>query len=205
MTPSRHVTRHDGAVSRSDRERTLGQRGAVVWLTGLSGAGKSTVAREVERALAARGRLCYVLDGDNLRHGLCADLGFAAADRAENVRRAGHVAALLADAGVLAVTALISPFRADRDAVRALVGERFVEVYVDAPLPVCEARDPKGLYRQARAGALPQFTGIDSPYEPPLRPELHLQTAAQTAAEAAAAVVALLAARGLLAPPPEGA
>jgi len=201
MNPNRNLRRHDGVITRADRERLLGQRGAVLWLTGLPGSGKSTLARALEERLARRGRLVYVLDGDNLRHGLCADLGFDPPDRAENVRRTGHVAALLADAGVLVVAALISPFRADRDAVRALLGDDFVEVFVDTPAAVCEARDPKGLWAKARAGALPAFTGVDSPYEPPARPELHLHAERQTPAEAAAAIVALLAQRGHLSPP----
>ncbi|MFY9343859.1 MAG: adenylyl-sulfate kinase [Planctomycetota bacterium] len=199
--PDRNLRRHDGPVTRTDRERLLGQRGAVLWFTGLSGSGKSSVARAVEERLAARGRLAYVLDGDNIRHGLCSDLGFAAADRSENIRRIGHVAALLADAGVLVLTAFISPFRADRAAARALLGGDFVEVFIDAPLAACEARDPKGLYKKARAGQIPDFTGISSPYEPPERPELHLRTAERSLAQSADEVLAFLAARSLLAPP----
>jgi adenylyl-sulfate kinase len=198
MSPPRHVHRHDGSVTRADRERLLGQRGTVVWLTGLSGSGKSTVARALELALARAGRLAVVLDGDNVRHGLCADLGFSAVDRAENIRRVGHVAALLADAGVLAITAFISPFRADRAAARAVIGGDFVEVFVDTPLAACEARDCKGLYAKARAGEIPEFTGVSSPYEPPEAPELHLRTAGRTPDELAAAVLALLTAQGRL-------
>jgi adenylylsulfate kinase len=199
--PSHNLTRHAGAVSRSDRERLLGQRGAVVWFTGLSGSGKSTVAHALEQRLLAAGRLAYVLDGDNVRHGLCADLGFAAADRTENIRRIGHVAALFADAGVLVLTSFISPYRADRARVREIVGDRFVEVFVDAPLDVCEARDPKGLYRRARAGEIAEFTGVTAPYEPPERPDLHLRTGSSTLDESVAAVHGLLAARGFLSPP----
>src|SRR4029079_6396087 len=143
-------------------------------------------------------RLAYVLDGDNLRHGLCADLGFAAADRSENIRRVGHVAALFADAGVLVVTAFISPFRADRDAARAVLGAAMLEVFVDAPLATCEARDPKGLYKQARKGAIADFTGISSPYEPPLRPDLHLRTEQITLSQSVDELLALLRARGVL-------
>ncbi|MBM4060860.1 MAG: adenylyl-sulfate kinase [Planctomycetes bacterium] len=200
-SPERNLQRHDGTVSRRDRERLLGQRGAVVWFTGLSGSGKSTVARAVEQLLHGAGRLAYVLDGDNVRHGLCADLGFSAADRTENIRRIGHVAALLADAGLIVLTAFISPFRSDRAQARAVIGADFVEIHVDAPLDVCEQRDPKGLYRKARAGQLPEFTGIDSPYEPPERPDLRLPTGSQSLAESAAAVAALLRARGMLTPP----
>ncbi len=168
------VTWHAGHVAREDRP-TLG---ATVWLTGLSGSGKSTVAMAAERALVAAGRPAYVLDGDNLRHGLNGDLGFSAADRAENVRRVGHVASLLADAGVVALVPLVSPYRADRDRVRALHAEArlpFVEVFVDTPIELCEQRDPKGLYKKARAGELTGFTGIDDPYEAPRSPELVLR------------------------------
>ncbi len=150
-TDDRNLRRHDGTVHRADREALLRQRGGVVWFTGLSGSGKSTVARSVEARLAATGRLVYVLDGDNVRHGLCKDLGFSAADRTENIRRLAHVAALFVDAGVLVLTAFISPFRADRQVARTLLGADFLEVFVDAPLAVCEQRDPKGLYRKARA------------------------------------------------------
>jgi len=151
--------------------------GATVWLTGLSGSGKSSVAVECERLLLAAGRTAYVLDGDNIRHGLNGDLGYSAADRAENVRRVGHVARLFADAGVVALVPLISPYRADRDQVRALhaeAGLRFVEVHLGIPIEVCEERDPKGLYAQARAGEITGFTGVDDPYEPPESPELVL-------------------------------
>jgi bifunctional enzyme CysN/CysC len=149
-----------------------------VWLTGLSGSGKSTVAAELERRLVASGRPAYLLDGDNLRHGLNADLGFSAADRAENVRRVGEVAKLLGDAGVMAIVSLVSPYRADRDLVRAShvdAGIPFTEVFVDTPLAVCEERDPKGLYAKARAGEIAHFTGIDDPYEAPLSPDLLLR------------------------------
>ena len=169
--------------------------GATVWLTGLSGSGKSTVAVAAERALLEAGRPAYVLDGDNIRHGLNGDLGFTAEDRAENVRRVGHVARLFADAGVVALVPLISPYRADRDAVRALhaeAGLRFLEVFVDTPLELCERRDPKGLYAKARAGEITGFTGIDDPYEPPVEPELVLRPADGDPAAMAAAIVALL-------------
>lgn len=171
------VVWHDGHVPRAARAAVTGGDGLVVWLTGLSGSGKSTVAVEVERRLVAEQRAAYLLDGDNLRHGLNGDLGFSAADRDENVRRAGEVALLFADAGVVALVPLVSPYRAARDRVRARVesaGLRFVEVHVATPLDECERRDPKGLYAKARAGELTGMTGIDDPYEPPARPELVL-------------------------------
>ena len=174
----RNLTPHVGHCTRHDRERLLGQRGVVAWFTGLSGSGKSTIAAGVEAALVASGRLAYGVDGDNLRHGLNADLGFSDHDRRENIRRAGEVASLLADAGVIVLVSLISPFRSERDQVRQKQPPgRFLEVFVDTPLEVCEARDPKGLYRRARAGQLPAFTGISSPYERPEAPELVLETA----------------------------
>jgi bifunctional enzyme CysN/CysC len=182
------LTWHPGEVAREDRP----SRGATVWLTGLSGSGKSTVAVALERTLVAAGRPAYVLDGDNLRMGLNADLGFSAADRAENVRRVGHVASLLADAGVVALVPLVSPYRVDRDRVRALHSEAglpFVEVFVDTPLELCEQRDPKGLYKKARAGELKGFTGIDDPYEAPLTPELVLHPADGDAAAMAQLVL----------------
>lgn len=188
---STNVTWHPTAVARADRP----SRGATVWFTGLSGSGKSTVAVEVERALVAGRRPAYVLDGDNVRHGLNGDLGFSAEDRAENVRRVGHVARLLADAGVVALVPLISPYRTDRDAVRALhdeAGLPFLEVHVDTPLELCEQRDPKGLYRKARAGELTGFTGIDDPYEAPAAPELVLRPDDGDPAAMAARVLALL-------------
>jgi bifunctional enzyme CysN/CysC len=171
-----NVVWHRGVVDRADRPSA----GATVWFTGLSGSGKSTVAAELERALVAAGRPAYLLDGDNLRHGLNADLGFTAADRSENIRRVGEVARLFADAGVVALVPVISPYRADRDRARSIheaVGVPFVEVFVDTPLEVCEARDPKGLYAKARAGEIKGFTGIDDPYEAPLHPDLRLTPA----------------------------
>jgi bifunctional enzyme CysN/CysC len=171
-----HVVWHHGTVGRADRP----EPGATVWFTGLSGAGKSTVAAEVERALVRAGRAAYLLDGDNLRHGINADLGFSAEDRTENIRRVGEVARLFADAGVVALVPVISPYRADRDRARAIhlsVGLPFIEVFVDTPLDVCEARDVKGLYARARAGEIAGFTGIDDPYEPPEHPDLRLTPA----------------------------
>lgn len=198
MAPDRNIRMHHGVVTRADRERLLGQRGAVVWLTGLSGSGKSTIARELESRLHGLSRLCFVLDGDNLRHGLCADLGFAAEDRKENIRRAGHVASLMVDAGVIVVTAFVSPFRADRAAARDLLGADMIEAYVDAPLATCEQRDPKGLYKKARAGQIPDFTGISSPYEPPEAPELHVRTGDAPLAACVEAIVQSLIDRGVV-------
>ena len=170
-----------------------GQRPAVVWFTGLSGAGKSTIANIVERKLHATGRHTYLLDGDNLRHGLNRDLGFTTADRVENVRRTAEVAALMADAGLIVLVSLISPYRAERRMARELAGRTpFVEVYVDTPLEVAESRDRKGLYAKARRGELPNFTGIDAPYEEPDNPEVRITTAECTAEEAADAVLRLL-------------
>jgi len=201
-TPDRHLVPDLGGFSREDRERALGQRGCVVWFTGLSGSGKSTVAREVERRLTARGRLVYVLDGDNVRHGLCSDLGFSDEDRTENIRRIGEAAALFVDAGLIVLAAFISPFRSDRARARKIVGDdRFLEIHVDAPLATCEGRDPKGLYAKARRGEIREFTGVDSAYEAPERPDLLISTADSDVATSAAAVVNALDRRGLLAPP----
>ena len=198
----RNIVRHEGVVSRGDRERLLGQRGCVAWFTGLSGSGKSTVSRVVEDKLTAAGKLVYVLDGDNVRHGLCADLGFSDADRTEIIRRIGHVAALMADTGAIVLTAFISPFRSDRQQVRDVVGDRdFLEVFVDAPIEVCESRDPKGLYKKARSGEIPEFTGISSPYEAPEAPAVHLRTGELSLDECAAAVQATLEQRGFFCPP----
>ncbi len=164
---------HAHKVSKEMREANLKQKGQVFWLTGLSGAGKSYIANSFEWALNQKGVSTYLLDGDNVRHGLCRDLGMSDADRHENIRRVGEVAKLMADAGLIVICALISPFRSDRDAVRNLLGDgRFHEVYVATPLDVCEQRDPKGLYKKARLGQISNFTGLDSPYEPPLNPEL---------------------------------
>jgi bifunctional enzyme CysN/CysC len=187
-----NITWHPGVVDRADRPSV----GATIWFTGLSGSGKSTVAAACEARLVAFERPAYVLDGDNVRFGLNGDLGFSAADRAENVRRVGHVARLMADAGIVALVPLISPYRADRDLVRALhdaAGLPFVEVFVDTPIELCEQRDPKGLYAKARAGEIKGFTGIDDPYEAPEHPELVLRPDAGDAGAMAALVLALLA------------
>ena len=197
-----NLTWHEGTVRTRDREAVLGQRGCVVWLTGLSGSGKSTVARAVEQRLVEAGHAAYVLDGDNVRHALNADLGFTPADRAENIRRIGEVAALFADAGLITIVAFISPYRRDRDRVRTRVAPgRFIEVHLDAPLHVCEARDPKGLYRRARNGEIPEFTGVSAPYEPPQNPELRLNSGELSAVQAAERVLAGLRERHLLEPP----
>jgi adenylylsulfate kinase len=199
-TKSTNVTWHHGQVTRAEREKLLQQRGVTVWLTGLSGSGKSTLAVAAERALASRGRVAYVLDGDNIRHGLNKNLGFGPADRTENIRRIGEVAKLFCDAGLIVFTSFISPYRADRDAVRALMppGD-FVEVYVDASVETCEGRDVKGLYRRARAGEIPEFTGISAPYEAPLQPELVLDTNRQTVDESVGAILRHLEDKGYLA------
>ncbi len=202
---SPNVVWHPGAVERSRRRARTGLSGATVWFTGLSGSGKSTVAIAVERLLVERGVPAYLLDGDNLRHGLNGDLGFSAVDRDENVRRASEVARLFADAGLVALVPLISPYRAGRERAReahALAGLPFVEVYVSTPIEECERRDPKGLYRQARAGAITGFTGIDDPYEAPVAPELSVSSADGSADEQAGLVIAELARRtGLPVPP----
>ncbi len=190
---SKHITWHGARLDLARREACLGQRGAVLWFTGLSGSGKSTLARGIETALVSSGRLAYVLDGDNLRHGLNADLGFSPEDRVENIRRVGEVAALLADAGAVAIVALISPYRAGRDHARAVAPEgRFFELYLDVPLVECERRDPKGLYLKARAGEIQGFTGIDAPYEAPERAELTLDTSVMGVDDALARILSLL-------------
>jgi adenylylsulfate kinase len=194
-----NITWHGGHIGRPEREALLGQRGATVWLTGLSGSGKSTIAVAVEAALVKRGRLAYVLDGDNVRHGLNKNLGFSPADRTENIRRIAEVAKLFTDCGVLAFTSFISPYRADRAAARALFAPGdFIEVYVAADVSTCEGRDPKGLYKQARAGKIPEFTGISAPYEEPEAPELVLDTARQSPEESVNALIAYLEGKGYL-------
>jgi adenylylsulfate kinase len=170
---------HDGEISQSDRNNLLGQKGATLWFTGLSGSGKSTVAVALEQELFKRGKLSYRLDGDNIRLGINKNLGFSAEDRTENIRRIGEIAKLLVDCGVLSLSSFISPYREDRDKVRALHDfseMTFIEIFVDCSLDVAESRDPKGLYKKARAGEIKNFTGIDDPYECPLNPEIHLKT-----------------------------
>ena len=176
-TPPRNITLQRSQVAARDRAQLLGQRGAVIWLTGLSGSGKSTIGYALERRMSGSRRLTYVLDGDNMRHGLCSDLGFSHEDRTENIRRIGEVAALFADAGLIIITSFISPYRSDRDLARQRVPEgKFIEVFLDVPVEVCERRDPKGLYKKARAGEIPEFTGVSAPYERPDAAEIALDT-----------------------------
>jgi adenylylsulfate kinase len=198
-TKATNITWHAGQIGRADREQILGQKGATVWLTGLSASGKSTVAVAVEAELVKRGKLAYVLDGDNVRMGLNKNLGFSPADRTENIRRIGEVSKLFTDCGVLVFTSFISPYRADRDQVRALFAAGdFVEVHVAADVATCEARDPKGLYKKARAGQIPEFTGISAPYEAPEKPELLLDTGAQTLEESVKTLLGYLETNGYL-------
>jgi len=191
------IHRQEGDVSGKDRERILKQRPATLWMTGLSGSGKSTVAFEVEKKLMAEGHLCYVLDGDNVRHGLNRDLGFSPQDRTENIRRVAEVARLLNEAGMIVITAFISPYREDREQARKIIGEdRFMEVFLDAPIEICEKRDPKGLYEKARAGLIPEFTGVNAPYEAPEAPALRIKTGDLAADLAAANVCEYLREKG---------
>lgn len=193
-----NIVWHDGDVTRSARENLLGQKGVVLWFTGLSGSGKSTVAREVERKLFESGHLSYVLDGDNVRFGLNKNLGFSPEDRTENIRRIGEVAKLFADAGVITLTAFISPYSDDRNKAKALLGPgEFIEIYARCSLEECEKRDTKGLYKKAKAGEIKEFTGISAPYEEPLSPELVLETDEETLAESAAKVIKYLERRGI--------
>lgn len=188
---------HHATVTRDRRAELSKHKSVVLWFTGLSGAGKSTIAHAVEEQLHQKGYHTFVLDGDNVRHGLCGDLGFSDADRMENIRRVGEVAKLFVEAGVIVLTAFISPFRADRDKARQLIQGDFVEIYCDCSLEVCEERDVKGLYRKARAGEIKHFTGISSPYEIPENPELSINTGGKTIEECAAEVLAYLVKRGV--------
>src|SRR5438132_9960284 len=195
-----NVTWHEGHVSAHERAALLKQKGATLWFTGLSASGKSTIAFTLEHALIQRGNLAYVLDGDNIRHGLNKNLGFSAADREENIRRIGEVAKLFADCSVIAMTSFISPYRNDRDNVRALhesAGLPFIEVHVNTPIETCEQRDPKGLYKKARAGQLKNFTGIDDPYEPPLQPELSIDATNTSPQQATVLVIEYLEKHGV--------
>lgn len=200
---STNIKWHEGAVDRETRERALGQKGCVLWFTGLSGSGKSTVAYTLEHELFKRGKIAQVLDGDNIRHGLNSNLGFTAADREENIRRIGEVSKLYADSGMITLVSFISPYKADRNRVRERVGDRFVEVYMKIPLSVCEDRDPKGLYKAARAGKIKGFTGIDDPYEEPENAEIEMEVAKEDGIlapprEMASKIIDYLEAKGLL-------
>ncbi len=196
-----NITWHEGDVTTDERQQLVGQKGATIWMTGLSGSGKSTVACALEQALLHSGVTSYRLDGDNVRHGLNKNLGFSAEDRAENIRRIGEVAKLFADSCCITITSFISPYRADRDSVRALheeAGLPFIEVFVDCPLDECEKRDPKGLYKKARAGEIKGFTGIDDPYEAPEQAELTVNTAEMRVEDSVKAILAMLDEQGLL-------
>lgn len=196
---STNVVWHHATVTRARREAQNGHRSAVLWFTGLSGSGKSTLAHAVEECLHQRGCRSFVLDGDNVRHGLCGDLGFSASDRQENIRRIGEMAKLFMEAGVIVLTAFISPYRADRERVRGMV-ERgdFIEIYCDAPIEVCEARDVKGMYKKARAGQIAEFTGISSPYEVPDQPDLSVETGRLELDECVTQVMGELERRGVI-------
>lgn len=196
--PNENVVRHRVTVDRAARIRISGNQSAVLWFTGLSGSGKSTIANALEARLNAEGRLSYLLDGDNVRLGLNSDLGFSEDDRKENNRRVAHVAQLLWDANVLTLVSFISPFRKERDSARKLIGADFIEIYVAAPIDECEKRDPKGLYVKARKGEIAQFTGISSPYEPPEHPELTLHTESESVGQGVDRIMAYLRERGYL-------
>jgi len=194
-----NITWHKGNIEKKDRERLLRQKGVVIWFTGLSGSGKSTLAHRIEELLFERGHLCFILDGDNIRHGLNRNLGFSPEDREENIRRIGEVSKLFTDAGIITMTAFISPYRADRDKARGLLQkEEFIEVYVKVPLEVAEQRDPKGLYKKARAGEIKEFTGISAPYEEPLSPELLIDTSEHDLEESSLIVIDYLENKGFV-------
>ncbi|MFC3201289.1 adenylyl-sulfate kinase [Alteromonas oceani] len=194
-----NIVWHQHEINKDTRGESLGQKPRVLWLTGLSGSGKSTLANLLEKKLHEKGKHTYLLDGDNVRHGLCGDLGFSDKDRVENIRRISEVAKLFVDSGMVVLTAFISPFQADRDFCRNLLANgEFIEVYVDTPLEVCEQRDPKGLYKKARSGEIKHFTGIDSTYEAPQSPEVHLQYQDEPAEQTAERLFNLLEEKGLL-------
>ena len=194
-----NIVWHQHEINKDTRGESLGQKPRVLWLTGLSGSGKSTLANLLEKKLHEKGKHTYLLDGDNVRHGLCGDLGFSDKDRVENIRRISEVAKLFVDSGMVVLTAFISPSQADRDFCRNLLADgEFIEVYVDTPLEVCEQRDPKGLYKKARSGEIKHFTGIDSTYEAPQSPEVHLQYQDEPAEQTAERLFNLLEEKGLL-------
>ena len=194
-----NIVWHQHEINKDTRGESLGQKPRVLWLTGLSGSGKSTLANLLEKKLHEKGKHTYLLDGNNVRHGLCGDLGFSDKDRVENIRRISEVAKLFVDSGMVVLTAFISPFQADRDFCRNLLADgEFIEVYVDTPLEVCEQRDPKGLYKKARSGEIKHFTGIDSTYEAPQSPEVHLQYQDEPAEQTAERLFNLLEEKGLL-------
>jgi len=199
MPKSKHIYWHEGRVTKEDREKLLKQKGVVIWLTGLPASGKSTIARELEWRLYNMGKLAYVLDGDNIRHGLNSDLGFSPEDRKENIRRIGEVAKLFADAGIITITSFISPYREDRERARKLLKEgEFIEVYLKCPLEVLIERDPKGLYKKALAGEIKEFTGISAPYEEPLNPEIVLETDKETVEESTEKIISYLKEHGII-------
>ncbi len=189
---SKNVVWHRASVTRDQRIAARSQKSAVIWFTGLSGSGKSTIANALEATLMTLGKNSYLLDGDNIRLGLCSDLGFSEADRKENNRRVSHVAKLFWDANIITLVSFISPFRQERDTARALIGQDFIEIFVDTPLAICETRDPKGLYIKARKGEIAQFTGISSPYEAPLQPELTLNSGEESIEECLEKILQLL-------------
>lgn len=198
MDSDKHITWFNGSVTRKDREKNHGHRGAAVWFTGLSASGKSTVAHCLEKLLHQQGCSTYVFDGDNVRHGLCSDLGFSEADRTENIRRIGEMVKLFVDAGIISITAFISPSKNDREKIRSLVGgEHFIEVFVACPVEVCEKRDKKGIYAKARAGIIKNFTGISAPYEIPEHPDMVIHSNDEDAMAAAKRVVIMMKQRGL--------
>lgn len=194
-----NIVWHHATVTRARREAQNGHRGAIIWFTGLSGSGKSTLAHAIEEALHQRGCRTFVLDGDNVRHGLCSDLGFSSKDRMENIRRIGEIAKLFMEAGVIVLTAFISPYRADRERVRGMVEHGdFIEIYCNAPIEICEARDVKGMYKRARAGQITEFTGISSPYEAPEHPELEVDTGTAELDDCVQQVIKEMQQRGLI-------
>ena len=193
MAENKYIIPHDHTITKENRHEMKGHKSCILWYTGLSGSGKSTLANKVEEKMFDMGLHTYILDGDNIRTGLNKGLGFSEEDRKENIRRIGEVSKLFVDAGVIVGTAFISPFRSDRDMVRSIVKpNEFIEIFVDAPLDVCESRDPKGLYKKARAGEIKQFTGIDSPYEPPLHAEIHIHTNEKSVDDCAQEVISWL-------------